>query len=407
MKRKIAAIIAADVAGYSKLMAVDEENTFHRLEAARAVFDETVARHGGRIFNTAGDAVLAEFASAVEAVRCALEIQESLRTKNLGIPEENQLRFRLGINLGDVIERQGDLLGDGVNIAARLEGLAEPGGICVSRAIYEQVENKLSIGFASIGPQQVKNIPNPIHVYRVSGAKRGDEAPAPVMGAYRLASIALVAGAALMAMAVAGAAWLRSPAHDPAPTAVVAKLPPPSPAPLAAPVATGSAAPIPAPIVVADVPPPIAPADTPAHAGSPPPRKTEAPAPAPWSNVPGPVSFDVLLSCEKLAWTIGPLNQTELTFVVRNGAIDFNRPIRYPTLQSPVIGVEIGRGSIDANGVAVVTSSWSSQRRSFKARYEGTLTARGGQLAGIQDWISEGRAYKRSCVIRLTSPAAR
>ena len=157
MKRKIAAIVAADVAGYSRLMSDDEEHTLQRLQASRAVFDEFVSRYGGRIFNTAGDSVLAEFASAVEAVRCALEIQESLRTMNLGVPEDRQMLFRLGINIGDIVEREGDLLGDGVNIAARLQGLANPGGICVSRAVYEQVENKLAVGFADIGPQIVKN----------------------------------------------------------------------------------------------------------------------------------------------------------------------------------------------------------------------------------------------------------
>jgi class 3 adenylate cyclase len=165
MKRKIAAIMAADVAGYSKLVAEDEEETVRRLAAYRAVIDDFITKAGGRVFNTAGDAVLAEFPSAVEAVRCAIDIQESLRTRNLAYPSSRQMNFRIGITIGDVIERDGDLLGDGVNIAARLEGIAQVGGICISRAVHEQVANKLSVQFADIGEQQVKNIPTPVYAY--------------------------------------------------------------------------------------------------------------------------------------------------------------------------------------------------------------------------------------------------
>ena len=168
MKRKIAAIFAADIAGYSRLVAEDEEETLRRLASYRAVTDDFIAKAGGRIFNTAGDAVLAEFPSAVEAVRCAIDIQESLRTRNMAYPSSRQMAFRIGITIGDVVERDGDLLGDGVNIAARLEGLAEVGGICVSRAVHEQVANKLSVQFADIGAQEVKNIPTPVHAYMVA-----------------------------------------------------------------------------------------------------------------------------------------------------------------------------------------------------------------------------------------------
>jgi class 3 adenylate cyclase len=168
MKRKIAAIFAADIAGYSRLVAEDEEETLRRLASYRQVTDDFIARYGGRIFNTAGDAVLAEFPSAVEAVRCAIDIQESLRTRNMAYPVSRQMSFRIGITIGDVVERDGDLLGDGVNIAARLEGLAEVGGICISRAVHEQVANKLSVQFSDIGAQEVKNIPNPVHAYMVA-----------------------------------------------------------------------------------------------------------------------------------------------------------------------------------------------------------------------------------------------
>jgi class 3 adenylate cyclase len=178
MKRKIAAIFAADIAGYSRLVAEDEEETLRRLAAYHAVIDDFIAKAGGRIFNTAGDAVLAEFPSAVEAVRCAIDIQESLRTRNMAYPASRQMSFRIGITIGDVVERDGDLLGDGVNIAARLQGLAEVGGICVSRAVHEQVVNKLSVQFADIGAQEVKNIPTPVHVYMVT-MRRPDGSYAP------------------------------------------------------------------------------------------------------------------------------------------------------------------------------------------------------------------------------------
>src|SRR3974390_2422105 len=168
MKRKIAAILAADVFGYSKLVAEDEEETLRRLASYLAVFEDFITRCSGRVFNTAGDAILAQFPSAGEAVRCAIDVQESLRTRNLAYPASRQMTFRMGISIGDVVERDGDLLGDGVNIAARLEGLAQPGGLCVSRAVWEQVANKMSVQFADIGEQEVKNIPTPVHAYMLS-----------------------------------------------------------------------------------------------------------------------------------------------------------------------------------------------------------------------------------------------
>jgi class 3 adenylate cyclase len=182
MRRKIAAIMAADVVGYSKLVAEDEEETLRRLASYRAVFDDFILRASGRVFNTAGDAILAEFPSAVEAVRCAIDVQESLRTRNLAYPPSRQMNFRIGMTIGDVVERNGDLLGDGVNIAARLEGLAAPGGICVSRTIYEQVANKMSVKFADIGEQQVKNIPSPIHAYTLALGSTDGSLEAPVPG---------------------------------------------------------------------------------------------------------------------------------------------------------------------------------------------------------------------------------
>ena len=205
MKRKIAAILAADIAGYSKLVAEDEEETLRRLESYRAAFQDFVTRFSGRIFNTAGDAVLAEFPSAVDAVRCAIDVQESLRTRNLAYPASREMSFRIGITIGDVVKCDGDLLGDGVNIASRLCGLAEPGSLCVARTVYEQVINKLSVDFVDIGEQEVKNIPTPIHVYALalggerrrllSLQKKGSSLTWPV--AITAASIATVAVAGL------------------------------------------------------------------------------------------------------------------------------------------------------------------------------------------------------------------
>jgi len=168
MKRKIAAILVAHIADYGRLIAEDEEETLRRMTACRSVTDDLVAAAGGRIFNIAGDAVLAEFPSAVEAVRCAIDIQESLRARNTAYPTSREMCFRIGIGIGDVVEREADLLGDGVNIAARLEGLAEIGGICISRAVHEQVANKLSTRFIDIGARKVKNIPEPVHAYVVA-----------------------------------------------------------------------------------------------------------------------------------------------------------------------------------------------------------------------------------------------
>lgn len=211
MKRKIAAIFAADVAGYSRLVAEDEEETLRRLASYRAVMDDFIARAGGRIFNTAGDAVLAEFPSAVEAVRCAIDIQESLRTRNMAYPPSRQMSFRIGITVGDVVDRDGDLLGDGVNIAARLEGIAPVGGICISRTVHEQVANKLSVHFADIGEQQVKNIPTPVHAYQIEMRQDDPLAGMPAKKSAKLASLVMPAAVALacvVALGVAAFAYL-------------------------------------------------------------------------------------------------------------------------------------------------------------------------------------------------------
>ena len=167
MERRLAAILAADVVGYSRLMEADEEATLATLNLYREVIDGLVADHRGRIFGSAGDSVVAEFASPVEAVRCAARIQHKLEEHNAELPDNRQMRFRIGINLGDVMAEGENLLGDGVNIASRLEGLADAGGICISRTVHDQVKNKEELGYEYLGEQEVKNIAEPIPAYRV------------------------------------------------------------------------------------------------------------------------------------------------------------------------------------------------------------------------------------------------
>src|SRR5256714_11368039 len=167
VKRSLAAIFAADVEGYSRLMGADEVATLDALTARREVLDGLIASRGGRIANTAGDSVLAEFGSAVDAVRCAMEAQDALSKANSTIPENRQINFRIGVHVGDVMVRADDLFGDGVNIAARLQTLAKAGGLCVSGVTYDQVRNILPLEFTDLGTQTVKNIEEPIRTYEL------------------------------------------------------------------------------------------------------------------------------------------------------------------------------------------------------------------------------------------------
>jgi adenylate cyclase len=169
--RKLAAIFAADVEGYSRLMGQDEIGTLRRLTACRAILDEHIAAYRGRIFGSAGDSVVADFASAIDAVQCAVAVQEALAG-------EEQMRFRIGVHIGDVLVQGENLFGDGVNIAARLEALAEPGGICISAMVRDQIGTKLPIAFTDLGEQQVKNISRPVHVYRVVASRATQAAEA-------------------------------------------------------------------------------------------------------------------------------------------------------------------------------------------------------------------------------------
>jgi adenylate cyclase len=170
-ERRLVAIFAADVEGFSRLMGSDEVGTFRGLTERRAVLDALIASHRGRIANTAGDSVLAEFASAVDAVQCAVAVQGALAEANAGASPDRHINFRIGVHVGDVMVKGGDLFGDGVNITARLQTLAAPGGVSVSGAAYDHVRKVLPFKFADLGAQQVKNIEEPVRIYAVSAAK--------------------------------------------------------------------------------------------------------------------------------------------------------------------------------------------------------------------------------------------
>ena len=207
LERKLATILSADVAAYSRLMAEDEEETLRIFCGHKVVFEKLVALHRGRIFNTAGDAILAEFGSAVEAVRCATEIQAALRTRNEELRQDRRVEFRIGVNLGDVIVQGGDLLGDGVNLAARMQATAAPGGICIAGSVYDQIRNKLSLSFTPLGEITYRNIPHPVRTFAVAGGDRLGRLPTPPRqkGDARLSRRALVA--VLLIIVIGAAIW--------------------------------------------------------------------------------------------------------------------------------------------------------------------------------------------------------
>jgi len=165
VERKLAAIFAADVEGYSRLMGRDEVGTLRTLTAYRVIIDRLIASHRGRIFSAAGDSLVADFASAVDAVQCAVAVQDAIAKENADRPADEQMRFRIGVHVGDIMVQGGNLFGDAVNVAARLEALAEPGGICVSRMVRDQIRDKLAYAFRDLGEQSVKNIARPVRVY--------------------------------------------------------------------------------------------------------------------------------------------------------------------------------------------------------------------------------------------------
>jgi len=222
VERRLTAILSADVAGYSRLMGADEEDTLARLKAhRREVVDPRIGGHRGRIVKTTGDGLLAEFASVVDAVRCAVEIQDRMAKRNADVPPDRRIEFRVGINVGDIIIDESDIFGDGVNVAARLEALAQPGGICVSRMARDQVRDKLALTFEDLGEQQVKNIARPVRAYRIVTDAAVRQAATSAPGRRRWTPRrAIAAGIAALVLLATGAAafWRLYPPYL-APTA--------------------------------------------------------------------------------------------------------------------------------------------------------------------------------------------
>ncbi len=220
-KRKLCAILSADVQGYSRLMGEDEDATIRTLTSYRELMSTLIQKHRGRVVDSPGDNLLAEFLSVVDAVRCAVEVQEEFRVRNAELPENRRMEFRIGINLGDVVEEGERIYGDGVNITARVEGLAEGGGICISGTVYDSIKNKLSLSYESLGEHTVKNIKDPVRVYRM---RIGPESAAPVVrgkksGPRRWQKAVLAVVAVLIVAAGAWAIWnfyFRPPAIEPA-----------------------------------------------------------------------------------------------------------------------------------------------------------------------------------------------
>ena len=239
--RRLAAILAADVAGYSRLMGGDEEGTHERLKAhLRELVDPKIGEHKGRIVKNTGDGMLAEFPSVVDAVRCAAEVQRGMIDREPEVSDERRIRFRIGINLGDVIADGGDIFGDGVNVAARVEALAEPGGICVSRVVRDQIRDKLPYPFEDRGEQSVKNIARPVRVYALRPEAVAD---LPVAGVpiavprHRRSAVAAIGAAATAVLVIAITAWWLWPTmrSSPTPPAAVAAVATSISQPLAAP----------------------------------------------------------------------------------------------------------------------------------------------------------------------------
>ena len=208
VERKLAAIFAADVAEYSRLMGADEVGTLRQLQAYRVILDQLIAVHHGRIFNTAGDSVIADFASAVDAVECAVAVQQAIAKANADRPPEEQMRFRIGVHVGDVIVEGSNLYGDSVNIAARLEALAEPGGVCLSGAAREQIGTKLPVGFTTLGEQRVKNIAEPVRAFKVEESfGRSSASALGTRGRRGRRFVLCLAAVAVLALIAAGGAW--------------------------------------------------------------------------------------------------------------------------------------------------------------------------------------------------------
>ena len=207
-KHKLTAILCADVEGYSRLMDQNEDATIQTTKIYRSSMTTIINQHRGRVVDTTGDNLMAEFTSAVDAVNCAVEIQRELAERNAELPYERKMEFRIGVNVGDVVEEEDRIYGDGVNIAARVEAMAEAGGICITGSAYDQVANKLGLEYENLGEHQVKNISTPIRVYRVltypgAAAHRVTQAKKAVRHKWRIVAIAL---SVIMMLAIAAVA---------------------------------------------------------------------------------------------------------------------------------------------------------------------------------------------------------
>src|SRR5271166_605319 len=232
--RKIAAILVADIVGYSRLAGTDEDRTLSRLRGLRGdLIDPAIDAHHGRIVKRTGDGILIEFRSVVDAVRCAIEVQNGLVERNAGLPPERRIEYRVGIHLGDVVEESdGDLMGDGINIAARLEGVATPGAICLSEQAYWQVKSRLDLKVSDLGPVQLKNIAEPVHVYSLEVGKGAEAKPAkpaepvtpaaPAPQKRRFGVAPLAAALAALLVVIAGGAWWFLTTNRPASVATTA-----------------------------------------------------------------------------------------------------------------------------------------------------------------------------------------
>ncbi len=371
MRRRLAVILASDVAGYSRLVAADEESTVARFAKLKRVFGELVTGFHGRIFNTAGDAILAEFDSATEAVRCAIEIQDSVRARNIAFPESQRILFRIGIAIGDVLvqEEDGDLLGDGVNVAARLQTLAQPGGICVSNEVYSHVGRNLSCTVTDLGDQSLKNIPYPVHAFQIdiAGANPALQPPAVAIPVVPAAGLILptadlravpepshhvnakpsgsrttlaVAGVAAVMLTSAAAGWFlnsggQNSSSIPVPTPPVVEAPKapaaPTPVVVATPQAPKPAQPTPLPRPPAVAVPPVPPVVT-QIPPAPPPQIQPTPPQAPAIVVPPPPQVAIQIPpapAQPVADPAGasPVDPRIAPFV--EALRPYNMPVRY------------------------------------------------------------------------------
>jgi class 3 adenylate cyclase len=408
VKRRLAAILAADAVGYSARMAESEERTLQTLAGHRRLIDSLIADHGGRIVGTAGDSVLAEFGSSVDAVRCAVEVQEALATRNASLPEAEQLQFRIGINLGDVIVDGADILGDGVNVASRLEGIAEPGGICIPSSVFDQISGKLNLGFEDIGNRSLKNIGRPVHAYRVAragvpqrphgGSRRIGIAYSPVV---RLRARDLGTAAAIVAIALA-VLYVFSTSNSrsvPPPPAQFAERPQPVAQTETSQPVTSPPAPIPAAPTSASPPRPDVPAQpaTPsaksqadrsgaaANSASAAPR-VETPAPSTPTANPGATAANYTTGlaqarCQRPDGSLGPFVRGRVQVEAGEVIITVGEPDQPGHVNL--------RGKPDADGMLVLDGfiipvAGRGRGTKVAARYEGRLNVGRGMLSGTQ-----------------------